>query len=514
MNIWTKQYELCREKCSISTQLTIDDDYIVKDTKPDVIQVIYGRGEALLEEVRVNKDTVWIMGKLQFEVLYCSDAEGGGIESISSDVPFQEKLNMDGVDENDKVQVRLKLEDISIGVINSRKLSVRALLGVEAKSSMNTELILSEDTDEDVEKLLACENILVPVCELNQKERLSCKLELPSSKPNIGKILLYMPMLHITEQFIENRRVVLRGSLKVGVLYESQSEGVTEWTEYVEPIVYEWERDEIEDTDILWLESSLEETNAKLVEDIDGEDRVIQIDYTVITQGLVYREQQVSYLKDLYSLNRNLKLYQSVCEGYSFCMKNLAKSRVCQQLQLDKIRPKMLSVCTYIGRIDEYGVKKETGGLTIEGILSTEVVYMTSQDQMPLAASSGQVEFRQFVEVKDMRPDTEYKVQVMLESLQMNLMDQNSYEILASIGIAVLAYSPVQLVNISGIEEVENEQNITEPGMVGYVVTKEESLWDIAKNNHCTVDNIRELNELETDSVMPGEKLLIAKFYK
>ena len=50
---------------------------------------------------------------------------------------------MDGVNELDPVDVTAELEDINIGIINSRKLSVRALVMLKAEMRMRkeTELI-------------------------------------------------------------------------------------------------------------------------------------------------------------------------------------------------------------------------------------------------------------------------------------------------------------------------------------------------------------------------------------
>ena len=96
MELLQNQYEMCQQKSKICAQITVDDDYIVKDTKPDVVKVIHGRGEVALEEIRVNKDAIWIMGKLCFSVLYLSDKETERLESMESEIPFQEKHKRKG----------------------------------------------------------------------------------------------------------------------------------------------------------------------------------------------------------------------------------------------------------------------------------------------------------------------------------------------------------------------------------------------------------------------------------
>ena len=38
-----------------------------------------------------------------------------------------------------------------------------------------------------------------------------------------------------------------------------------------------------------------------------------------------------------------------------------------------------------------------------------------------------------------------------------------------------------------------------------------ETLWDIAKKNGSTMEEIRRINELATEEVLPGQKLLLIK---
>lgn len=47
--------------------------------------------------------------------------------------------------------------------------------------------------------------------------------------------------------------------------------------------------------------------------------------------------------------------------------------------------------------------------------------------------------------------------------------------------------------------------------MVVYVVKDGDSLWNIGKKYYVTVDTLRSLNELEGDTLVPGQKLLVVK---
>lgn len=78
----------------------------------------------------MSSQTVWVTGQLRFVVLYRS--EDNRLESFTDSINFGEKIFMDEVEERDTVNLSGDLEDLNISAINSRKLAVRALLGIHA----------------------------------------------------------------------------------------------------------------------------------------------------------------------------------------------------------------------------------------------------------------------------------------------------------------------------------------------------------------------------------------------
>ena len=121
-----------QEKGNAVSQITLDDDYNVPDYRPDIVKVLKEKGELRFDEVKAGNSALWVKGSLNFKVLYRSEQENGGISCLRGEIPFQEKLNMDGLQDYEPVRVQGEVEDITIGVINSRKLNVRAVVVLRA----------------------------------------------------------------------------------------------------------------------------------------------------------------------------------------------------------------------------------------------------------------------------------------------------------------------------------------------------------------------------------------------
>ena len=173
------------------SQITLDDDYIVKDSKPDVIKIIHSQGNVSVEETRINSGAVWINGRMDFMVLYRSDDEYNKTEVLSGAIPFQEKISMDGINEVDQPQLITELEDLSVGLINSRKLTIRCVINVwlMAEEEEEDELVSAVEESGGYQQKQSEKEMLSLISAKKDVCRGKKEIVLSNSKPNIRRIL-------------------------------------------------------------------------------------------------------------------------------------------------------------------------------------------------------------------------------------------------------------------------------------------------------------------------------------
>lgn len=80
MELIKKQIHMNQWKGNVTTQITLDDDFIVPDTMDDMEQVMLDTGEIQIETVKNQGDKVAVKGKLEFQVLY--RRESGGLQTL------------------------------------------------------------------------------------------------------------------------------------------------------------------------------------------------------------------------------------------------------------------------------------------------------------------------------------------------------------------------------------------------------------------------------------------------
>ena len=115
------------------TQFTLEDDVNLPENKPDIAALNLEKGEVLIDEIKPGTDAVTVRGRLMFVVLYHTQEEGSSLVVMEGRLPFEEKVNIQGVVPGDAVTVDGKVEDLTVNMINSRKLNIQSLVTMTAK---------------------------------------------------------------------------------------------------------------------------------------------------------------------------------------------------------------------------------------------------------------------------------------------------------------------------------------------------------------------------------------------
>ena len=524
----------CTTFASAQSQITLDDDYNVPDYRPDIVKVLKEKGELHFDEAKAAAGAAWLKGRLVFRVLYRSDQENGKISCLKGEIPFQEKLNMDGVQEYDVIQASGEIEDLTIGVIHSRKISVRAviLLKTEEPQEKEDELCVGAEADDGCEKRYRNTNILQLLCMKRDQCRQKSEITLPSSKPNVQEILWKSLEIRNLDTKMGQDGVKLSGEVLISVLYQEEEEtDRVQWYETVIPLDCGVECDAGTEADIIYkVKARPASMELEVKPDYDGEERVLVLELVMNLDIRVWKEQEISMLEDVYSLKKEII---PVCTGvtlHHISVKNDSQCRLTEQMELAESQEKILQICSCEGTVHLESTELTEQGVRAEGILVTELLYITTDDQMPIGSAREINPFEQLIEIPQQTARTERNKPEELEALERKnklqteldcrisqlsavMLDQDHVEIKAVIGLDLLAFEQEQIDNITDMREeaLDMEQLQKRPGLVGYIAKDGDSLWSIAKENHTTVEDILRDNHRTDEDLRRGEKILIVK---
>lgn len=497
-----------RIKENAFAQITVDDDYIIRDNKPDVLRVIYTSGDVVLEDAKVSNGTVWITGKLQFQSLYQSDDTGFRLDSVNGSVPFQEKVILENAVDGEEILIDAGIEDLSVGIINSRKLMVRAVVNLVVKSLEEENGRIAQRYPEGFGYQQKTKELTVmeQVAGKQDVVRVQKELQLPNSRTNIGSLLFYQVCFRNQDYQLGEDSLKLQMDAVIMALYRSESTGDYECYETVVPITGEIELPGVRGDEVHWVKVTPKEINLEPREDYDGESRMLGLSMVLGVTAQLYREEVQEALMDAYSLEKELVIERKPMTIQQLLVKNLSKVRLLEQVHLEPNKERILQMCGCNGRVTVDRVEKLEDGVHMEGVLSVDVLYNTTDDNVVYAQNNCQIPFEQFVEVDGLTKDADVWYDAQIEQLQVNLLDNSEYEVKAILQIALMAVGHNKLDNIVQIEEepLDMEMLNKQPGMIGYVRKEDEELWDVAKKYHAIPEDIIEI----------GDKVLVVKQVK
>jgi len=516
MELIKKNVHMNRLKGKRTTQLTVDDDFNVSDSKPDIDSLITENGEISIDSVKVQNGKIIVKGKLGFKLLYSNQDAGRHIHNINGEIFFEEPINMDDIAEGDNIGVDWDIDDLKIDIINSRKISVKAIITfnvlVESLYDIETTTeVLDDNPVQHYKTPLDITSIAV-----NKKDiyRIKDEVDIPQNKANIGQILWNSVNLQGVETKLLDDRVTIGGQLVVFVMYQpSEETAPVQWLENVIPFHGMIEVSGCKEDMIPNIMAKLSSNEIEPKADADGELRMIGIDVVIDLDIKVYEEESIRILSDVYSTK--CQLNPIVKQGYyeSLLVKNISKSKVADKVRVDSEQGHIMQICSTEGNVKLDEVAVVENGIQIEGVVYVAIMYISNDDQSPLRSVKNVIPFTYTVEAEGINEDSVYFLKQSLEQITATMISTEEIEIKAVITIDTLVLNKVVKPVIVEVEKQELDMESLEsmPGIVGYLFQKGDTLWNVAKENYTTIDNIMELNGLQSDKVEPGEKIIIVK---
>lgn len=513
MELTTKTIHMATVRGTALTQLTLDDDFIVPDIQPDIERLIADQGSLVITDIRKIPGKAEVSGQLEFNVLY--QAPGGQLANPLSDkLTFSERINIEGLEEKDYLQVQSEIEDLSVDVINSRKISVKAIvtltLTAEGLSDADLPLEIYAPAAETIREPLEISRL-----SLRHKDtcRVKDEFDLPSSLPVIGSLLWTKGTLRSTELLAGDGKLTLKGELEIFCIYRGEADHIPiQWAEKIVPILQTIELPSVTQEMIPFGDIRLGSCAIKAEADYDGELRVITAEAVIDLDIRLYEEERFSIVSDLYSPELELipEYQNAVLEN--IVTRNSGNIKINGKLSV-KTDDRILQIIHTDGKVSLDDQHPTGDGISLEGSLSIRVMFLSANDSMPVQSVTGVLPFSYTLDAAGIDDDCLYQLNPSLEFLNAVMLGSNELEIKAAVRADTLVRRQFICPLITRVEERPfDEEKIHQlPGMVGYVAVEGDTLWKLAKKFHASVDSIRSMNQLTSDELKKGQRLLIMK---
>ncbi|AZT89471.1 DUF3794 domain-containing protein [Caldicellulosiruptor changbaiensis] len=160
VDVYSTMYELKESKKFLNIEQFVGKtrqvhtikEVVALPSEPEQIFSLSGRVE--IDMVKAEKGAAQVKGVLVVFLIYISKDEQDIIKSATTQIPFSIKIDLDGIEEQDKVYDDIDIENLSFSILSANEVETRAHLAVElwAKRSVNVEIISDVQMLEKIEK--------------------------------------------------------------------------------------------------------------------------------------------------------------------------------------------------------------------------------------------------------------------------------------------------------------------------------------------------------------------------
>lgn len=513
MDLIKENIHMNQIKKSINTQITLEDDFNVPDIKADIDYIITDDANVSMDNIKVLEGRVLVKGRLDFKLLY-STLDSSLMQQMSGYIPIDETINTDGIKDDDCVSIKYDLDDINIGVINSRKISVKALItftiqseniyDIETATDMNGEDIFYQKNSIDITQIAECKKDIYRIKE---------EIELPNSHPEISEFLWDATKLRNISTKLSDNALLLSGEINTCIIYQGNDSPSILWFEETIPFSGSIPLGNVDESMVPDIEVTMSSKNVNIKADSDGEERVIEFDIVLDLNIKVYKEVTLNYLSDIYSTKCQLNPSFDNVIYNQLIMKNASKCKITDKLKIDMDKGHLLQICGCEGEVKAEDLSIVDGGIKVEGVVIVNLLGITDNDKVPMLVVKEVVPFTHTIEARGTTENSLIYIRPVLEQLSTAMNNGNEIEVkaVASLDTLVLGTFSTNIITDITEEPKDLERLQAMPGLMGYKVKPGDTLFSIAKQFYTTTKDIKEVNGLTSDNISNEDFLLIIK---
>lgn len=505
---------------SASKQVVLEDNVIIPDSNKDADRLLLDRGEIAIEEMMTDDDCVRVKGALLFRVLYFTEGTGDqtdhGISCMKGRLPFEEKLQMEGLKSGERVWLKSEVEELHVGLINSRKLNVRAIVELRATCAEMTqgEIPVALSGEEGVEYRKRS----VPVTGLVKKEqdlfRMKEEVEIPGSYPNIQTMIYWDASPGHVEFRTGEDQILVQGELKIFCMYLGDGEsGELYHYETVVPFTGSLDCSGVREGMLLETEYEAESCELTVRPDYDGEERILGIEMALRLSYSIYEEDAVEMISDVYGVTCEV---DTVCKPMTFrrlLQQGNGKCKLSGPFKCAREGASVYRVIHSSGELHLEGRELTENGILLSGRVCIRLLYEDSDETKKFDVIRGELPFEYLLETDAGDGKESCFVSASLEQLAVSVIDTDEVDVKCVIFFNgdVFQTWEEQVVEQLTPSALDTEKQSALPGIAVYRIREGESLWDIGKRYYVPVDMLMQTNDLTTQEVRAGDKILIVR---
>ena len=501
------------------TVITIEEDILVPDTKPDLREILLIDGTAGLTSREIdciNKtdDYINLSGEIELQTLYVPENRqtAGPVIAIQTRVPFKERWHTD-IAPGATLIMDCRAEKIEYMVINERKYRVKISLAVMAKECVDSKVDIFEGINgEEIEMLK--DRVKITSVSLRKKDAMSISEDLEIKEDANPEGILKQD-ISVAENYkqVTAEKVVINGFIFVNLLYtvtgdnpcESirQAQTRVEFTQFI-PV-----KQDGGNAIVSFDGSGLK---VKLMHD-EEQGEIFRLEGEIITYLELYTGTEKEIIVDAYHKEKDFICDFREEKSRIPIASSAGESSVREIISPEAAYGEVERILYTTGEIARSESRGEQGTIITEGILLAKMICMSGkeEDEIQLFSIKQEIPFRVVTAVPQMTgtekiTERAYARDVWAEKINGKQLEFNAAVV---VNAEIMKEETFKVLANPAFEESTSKEAMAP--MTVYAAKEGDSLWGIAKKFKTSAETVSRLNQLEGEQISEGRKLLIIR---
>lgn len=521
-------------------RMTIEEDILVPDVKPDLARILSMDGKVKLAEQELHigqagADTIRLNGDLILQTLYVPEhaADGEPIVAIESRIPFKSESEMK-TSPYSELAVAPVIEALEHTIINERKFRAKLTVKFGFKEYSKVDAEVFEGVRNEELQMLKEKLSLIDVA-VRKKEPFEVKedLALKETMPEILKILKYDVNVIENHKQITKEKAVINASVYCNVLYMGAGEdpeqassaevgadsetgampvfyqGKTEFTQFIRLDGESASGDQLPTGSRVCFD--IKDLSLTAKEDAGGKKCILDLDMNVDTGLELYKTLEKEIVSDVYHHKKDIQFETDEIAATALSGSGTAEISAREIVNVPERFGTVDKVMYLSGSAAEKRTFIDQGKCITEGVVTADLIFITADADKTVFSIRQDIPFRSAVEIPGITPDMTADNEITLKELWSDKINNRQIEVNAGVQVNTTVTDRKQYQPVKSISLVESPQDSRRPsGIVLYVTRPGDTIWKIAKKYRTTIEDMKKINEIETGKeVRPGMKLLI-----
>ena len=504
MNINTVNTDISMKRLAFeeAAEQQIESDITLPDYFPDIVRVIKCTLKANIVSVSSGGNRITADGNAIISVLYI--CESGKLHCFEQKIPVSKYVETPKAEEYTCI-ASAKTQYVNCRVISQRRIDIRGSIGIDFKAY--------EKCDKRIVSSCENKNIQLRTKSANVSNLKDCvsrcfsmneTIEIGASQGSIGQIVRCNAIAVLDSTKLVAGKILVKGELKVKVVFLTDGECVLEKIENSMPISQIIEAATTEScSDFVTLCVPSVEVYAKT--DSSGALRLIDVSAVIRADVSVYENEEIQYTTDAYSTE-----YETDFQRESVDLKSIfekfSDTYLCKgSVEISGSAVKSIEDIFCNGL--NYTVSLSGNEMLISGKANVSFLAVNSEDE--LQSFDRELDF-QYKRATTLGESFSASCNVTPTGIDYILSAENKLDIRIETEISGLIFdaSKKQIISDISCDEAKKKKKRS-AALTIYFAQQGEEIWEIARRYNTRVDLICAENNINSDCVEQNQKLYI-----